>query len=113
MAQSKLMSLVEALANNAVAFIISVLANFAVLPLFGFNVKFGQSVCITIIFTAISIVRTYLVRRGFTWWEGMRKELGESYEPTSDHDADTSSREELGSCASGYFASGDSCNALH
>ena len=59
----------EALANNAVAFIISILANFAVLPLFGFNVKFGQSVCITIIFTAISIVRTYLVRRVFAWVE--------------------------------------------
>lgn len=70
MAQSKLMSLVEALASNAVAFVISILANFAVLPLFGFNVRFGQSVCITIIFTAISIVRTYLVRRAFTWVEG-------------------------------------------
>jgi hypothetical protein len=55
-------------ASNAVAFVISILANFAVLPLFG-QVKFGQSVCITIIFTAISIVRTYLVRRVFTWGE--------------------------------------------
>jgi hypothetical protein len=57
--------LVEVITGNAIAFGISILANFAVLPLFGFHVKFGQSVCITIIFTAISIVRTYLVRRVF------------------------------------------------
>jgi hypothetical protein len=62
------MSLMEALANNAIAFIISIIANQFVLPIFGFNVTLAQSIGITIAFTAISIVRGYVVRRIFEAW---------------------------------------------
>lgn len=65
MAQSRGMSLVEALANNAIAFAVSIVANFLVLPLFDMRPSFSQSMGITIIFTAISIARTYVVRRLF------------------------------------------------
>ena len=60
------MSLMEAVANNAIAFVISIAANQLVLPLFGFMVSFAQSVGITLAFTAISIVRGYVVRRVFS-----------------------------------------------
>jgi hypothetical protein len=52
------MSLMEALANNAIAFVISIVANQLVLPLFGLTVSLAQSI----------IVRGYVVRRIFEGW---------------------------------------------
>ncbi|MEY9138476.1 hypothetical protein ABIE79_010004 [Bradyrhizobium diazoefficiens] len=69
MAQSRVMSLVEVVTGSVIAFAVSIWANYAVLPLFGLPVKFSQSMSITIIFTAISIVRSYLVRRVFALWD--------------------------------------------
>lgn len=63
------MSLMEALVNNAIAFVISIVANQLVLPLFGLTVSLAQSIGITIAFTAISIVRGYVVRRVFETWK--------------------------------------------
>lgn len=68
MAQSRVMSLVEVVTGSAIAFVLAIWANYVVLPLFGFQVKLGQSLAITVIFTVISIVRGYVVRRVFTWW---------------------------------------------
>ncbi|MDB5610679.1 MAG: hypothetical protein JWP25_7579 [Bradyrhizobium sp.] len=65
MAQSRVMSLVEVVTGSVIAFAVSIWANYAVLPLFGFQVKFTQSFAITLIFTLISIARSYLVRRFF------------------------------------------------
>jgi hypothetical protein len=59
------MSLVEVITGSVIAFVVSVWANWAVLPLFGFHVRIEQSFVITLIFTAISIIRSYLVRRFF------------------------------------------------
>jgi putative flippase GtrA len=66
--QSRLMSLMESVANNAIAFIISIAANQLVLPLFGLYVTLAQSIGITVAFTLISIVRGYIVRRVFETW---------------------------------------------
>jgi hypothetical protein len=66
--QTRFMSLMEALANNAIAFVISIIANQLVLPLFGLTVSLAQSIGITVAFTAISIVRGYVVRRIFEGW---------------------------------------------
>lgn len=65
MEQSRVMSLVEVITGSVIAFAVSLWANYAVLPLFGFDVRFDQSFAITAIFTAISIARSYLVRRFF------------------------------------------------
>jgi len=65
MAQSRAMSLVEVVTGSVFAFVVSIWANWAVLPLFGFHVQIEQSFVITMIFTAISILRSYLVRRFF------------------------------------------------
>ena len=70
MSQSKLGSFVEAWANIAVGFTINWCANMAVLPLFGFHVTGGQAFGIGLIFTAISLARSYLLRR---WFNGMRR----------------------------------------
>jgi hypothetical protein len=65
MQQSRIMSLVEVITGSMIAFVVSIWANWAVLPLFGFHVRIEQSFAITLIFTVISIVRSYLVRRFF------------------------------------------------
>lgn len=63
--QSRLMSFIEAWANVFVGYWVSVAANYVVLPWFGFDVSAGQAIGIGVIFTAISLVRSYLLRRCF------------------------------------------------
>lgn len=65
MTQSRLGSFIEAWANVLIGFGINMVANMAVLPLFGFPVSAGQAFGIGLIFTAISIVRSYVIRRWF------------------------------------------------
>ena len=65
MRQSRLMSLVEALANVTVGYAVAVLVQIAVFPLFGLSVTYGQNFSIGLVFTAVSIVRGYLLRRLF------------------------------------------------
>jgi hypothetical protein len=65
MAQSRVMSLVEVVTGSVIAFTVLIWANWAVLPLFGFHVRLDQSFAITLIFTVISIARSFLVHRFF------------------------------------------------
>ena len=63
--QSKKLSALEALTNVVVGFGVSVTANIFVLPAFGYAVSIGDSFAIGLIFTLISFVRGYLLRRIF------------------------------------------------
>lgn len=65
MSQSRRMSVVETVASTAIGFAISYATSITVLPLFGFAVTHGQNLAITVIFTAISLLRGYFVRRMF------------------------------------------------
>ena len=65
MSQSRRMSVVETAASTAIGFGISYVTSFTVLPLFGFAVTHGQNLTITVIFTGISLLRGYFVRRLF------------------------------------------------
>ena len=63
--QSKRESMVETLTNVSIGWFISFIANMLVLPLFGYNINLTDGLLISIIFTIISIVRGYVVRRWF------------------------------------------------
>lgn len=63
--QSRGMSFVEASANIIVGFIVATAANFWVLPLFGFHSTLTNSAEISVVFTVISLVRSYVMRRIF------------------------------------------------
>ena len=67
MTQSRRMSLIETVAGVVIGFTVSVLASLVVYPAFGHSFTLGQNVGITLIFTAMSIARGYLVRRFFNW----------------------------------------------
>ena len=65
MPQTRLQSLIEALLNVLVGYGINFVANLLILPLFGFNVTLTQNLAIGAIFTAISVIRSYTLRRYF------------------------------------------------
>ena len=65
MKQSRLMSMVESLANVLVGYVVAVVTQMAVFPLFGLAVTVTENLLIGLIFTAVSIVRSYALRRGF------------------------------------------------
>ena len=63
--QSKRESMIETFMNVGIGWFISFIANMLVLPLFGYDINLTDGVLISIIFTIISIVRGYMVRRWF------------------------------------------------
>jgi hypothetical protein len=63
--QSQTMSLIEAIANVAVGFGVAVLAQVVLFPLFGLDVTLTDNLLIGAIFTAVSVVRSYALRRLF------------------------------------------------
>jgi hypothetical protein len=63
--QSRLMSVVEAGTNVLIGYLVSVAANIIVLPMFGYDVTIFDSFAIGLAFTAISLVRSYVLRRVF------------------------------------------------
>ncbi len=65
MKQSRLMSLVESLVNVLVGYGVAVATQIAVFPLFGLAVTVTENLLIGLIFTVVSIVRSYALRRGF------------------------------------------------
>jgi hypothetical protein len=60
MRQSRLMSLVEAIANVAVGYGIAVLTQVLVFPLFGLSATISQNLGIGAIFIIVSLARSYL-----------------------------------------------------
>lgn len=63
--QSRRMSLVEALVSTSVGYVVAVLTQLAIFPAFGLPATLGESLAIGAIFTAVSIIRGYAVRRLF------------------------------------------------
>jgi len=64
-AQTKFGSTVEAFANIAVGFTINYTANLLIFPLFGMHISPGNNFLLGLIYTAISLVRSYVLRRWF------------------------------------------------
>ena len=69
MKQTRWMSLVEAVTNVLVGYGVAVATQWAVFPLFGLHATLQENLLIGLIFTAVSLVRSYVLRRVF---EGLR-----------------------------------------
>lgn len=65
MTQSRRMSAAESVANVAIGFSVSWLANLIVLPRYGCAVTGDTAFTIGLWFTAISLARSYMLRRAF------------------------------------------------
>jgi len=65
MKQSRWMSLVEAVTNVLVGYGVAVATQWVVFPLFGLHATLQDNLVIGLIFMAVSLVRSYLLRRAF------------------------------------------------
>ena len=65
MKQTKLGSLIEAVMNTCIGFGINFIANLLIFPLFDMHISLGDNFLMGLIYTAISVIRSYAVRRWF------------------------------------------------
>lgn len=63
--QPRRWSLVEAIANVAIGYGVAFLSQLVVFPMFNIHISVRENLIIGAIFTVISIVRSYFVRRAF------------------------------------------------
>jgi hypothetical protein len=59
------MSLLESIANVVVGYVVAVGAQLVVFPLFGMHATLRENLMIGLIFTGVSLVRSFLLRRVF------------------------------------------------
>ena len=65
--QTKKMSLIETIVSVAIGYIVALLSQIAVFPLFDIEVSLIDNLLIGLLFTVISIIRGYYIRRLFNW----------------------------------------------
>ena len=66
--QLKRHSLLESVINVAVGYGVALVSQIVIFPLYGMEVPLSANIQIGIWFTAISIVRSYVLRRAFNRW---------------------------------------------
>jgi len=71
--QSRRMSAVESVANVCVGYGVAVAAQVIVFPLFGIHTTISSNLGIGAIFTAVSLARSYLLRRAFNHRHGVKE----------------------------------------
>ena len=65
MKQSRLMSLVESVANVIVGYGVAVVTRILIFPVFGLQTTLGQNLAMGGVFTIVSLARSFLLRRLF------------------------------------------------
>lgn len=60
-------SMLESVVNVAVGYGVAVGSQIVIFPLFGIHIPLSDNLVIGLFFTAISIVRSFLLRRAFNW----------------------------------------------
>lgn len=69
MIQTRKMSMIESLTNMAIGYLVAVGSTFLVFPLFDIEIQPSDNFAIGAYFTAISLARSYAIRR---WYNGRR-----------------------------------------
>ena len=65
MKQSRLMSLVESVANVIVGYGVAVVTQILIFPVFGLQTTLGQNLAMGGVFTIVSLARSFMLRRLF------------------------------------------------
>lgn len=63
--QSRCMSLLEAMANVVIGYALAIMTQIAVFPLFGMWPTLGENLTLGAVFTGVSLLRSYFLRRAF------------------------------------------------
>ena len=92
MTQSKKMSLLETLTSTVIGYTIAVSAQVVIFPFFDIHVPLHDNLMIGALFTIVSVVRGYFVRRLFNMYEPFKrrrllkkllKEMPDGVQPSS------------------------------
>ena len=62
------MSLIEAVTNVAVGYVLAVTTQIVVFPWFGLHPSLGENLALGAVFVGISLLRSYALRRLFEQW---------------------------------------------
>lgn len=65
MSQSRVMSGVEAVTNVAVGWLVALVTQLVLFPVVGLQVTVAQNLTLSSVFTTVSLVRSYVIRRIF------------------------------------------------
>ena len=68
MSQTRRMSLIEAATNVAMGYALAVATQIVVFPWFGLQASLGENLALGGVFTGISLLRSYALRRLFEHW---------------------------------------------
>ena len=63
--QTRLGSLIEVCINIAIGFTINFVMNLTLFPLFGWHITVTENLLLGVIYTVVSVIRGYVVRRWF------------------------------------------------
>lgn len=63
--QNKRWSMIETASSTTIGYVVAILAQMVILPLFGIEPSLGENMSIAALFTVVSLVRGYFVRRLF------------------------------------------------
>lgn len=66
--QTRKQSLIEAWVNILVGYLVALATQLTLFPALGIEVKFHQNISIGLIFTVVSLIRSYVLRRMFNKW---------------------------------------------
>lgn len=69
----------EAVVNTTIGFVISLITWAILAPLMGIPLVWSDNFIITAVFTAVSVIRSYVLRRAFngrTVWQALSKRYG-------------------------------------
>jgi predicted Na+-dependent transporter len=70
MAQTRKHSFAESITNIFVGYTINLLANFVIFPLYGWELSLAVNIEIGVIYTVISLARSYCLRRIYNRYTG-------------------------------------------
>ena len=70
MNQSRRLSLIEAVTNVVLGYALAMVTQIVLFPWFGLQVSLGDNLAIGGAFVAISLLRSYALRRAFARWTG-------------------------------------------
>lgn len=73
MIQTKLVSLIETATQTITGYLLSILVQVAVFPLFGIQVSLSTNLLLGLIFLITSFIRGYLIRRLFNSFQPLLK----------------------------------------
>jgi hypothetical protein len=63
--QTRLGSFIEVCINIAIGFTINFFMNLTIFPFFGWNISISENLLLGVIYTVVSVIRGYVVRRWF------------------------------------------------